>query len=90
MQLGRNDINCFSTLTFVSIKNDIICCSKIDYLFSKVIDELGSALCSGNQHDLVTKISALELMLKQQVPLIAISLDDFVQLNSAIKVFHAD
>ena len=55
-----------------------------------MIDELGSALCSGNQHDLVTKISALELMLKQQVPLIAISLDDFVQLNSAIKVFHAD
>ena len=61
-----------------------------DYLFSKVIDELGSALCSRKQHDFVTKISALELMLKQQVPLIAISLDDFVQLNSAIKVFHAD
>ena len=55
-----------------------------------MIDELGSALCSRKQHDFVTKISALELMLKQQVPLIAISLDDFVQLNSAIKVFHAD
>ena len=55
-----------------------------------MIDELGSALCSGKQHDLVFKITALELMLKQQVPLIAISLDDFVQLNSAIKVFHAD
>ena len=54
-----------------------------------MIDELGSALCSGKQHDLVTRISALEFLFKEQAQLIAISLDDFVQLNSAIRVFDA-
>ena len=53
-----------------------------------MIDELGSTLFSGNQLEMVKKKSAIGLQLKQQLLLIAMSLDDFVQLNLSIRVSH--
>ena len=53
-----------------------------------MIDELGSTLFSGNQLELLKKKSAIGLQLKQQLLLIAMSLDDFVQLNLSIRVSH--
>ena len=56
------------------------------FFFQKLIDELGSALCSGNKFDILAKKSDLEVVLKQQLMFIATSLDDFVQLNASIRV----
>ena len=58
----------------------------INFLFPKLIDELGSALCSGNKFDILATKSDLEHVLKQQLILIAMSLDAFVQLNASIRV----
>ena len=47
---------------------------------------MGSALCSGIEFDILAKMSDLEVVLKQQLMIIATSLDDFVQLNACVRV----
>ena len=52
----------------------------------QLIDELGSALYSKNEEQLTKQKEALEIILKHQISLIAMSLDEFVSLKTTTRV----
>ena len=51
----------------------------------QLIDELGSALYSKNEEQLAKQKEALEIILKHQISLIAMSLDEFVSLKTTTR-----
>ena len=62
-------------------------CKNFDYLpFFQLIDKLGSALYSKNEEQLKKEKESLEIILKHQISLIAMSLDEFVSLKTSTRV----